>query len=57
MRLLWTDDEGRVRCDDPDVGPVGLTGVAQVVQDPFYDLGIWLRAADGRIARVLPPTE
>jgi hypothetical protein len=57
MRLLWTDDEGRVRCDDPDVGPVGLTGVAQVVQDPFDDLGIWLRAADGRIARVLPPTE
>jgi len=39
------------------VGPVGLTGVAQVVQDPFDDLGIWLRAADGRIARVLPPTE
>lgn len=57
MRLRWVDDEGRVRGDDPDVGPVGLTGVAQVVQDPFDDQGIWLRAADGRIARVLPPAE
>jgi hypothetical protein len=57
MRLLWTDGEGRVRSDDPDVGLVRLTSVAQVVQDPFDRDAIWLRATDGRIARLPAASE
>ncbi len=57
MRLLWADGEGRVRSDDPDVAPVRLTDVAEVLRDPFDRPGFWLRAADGRLARVSSPLE